>query len=544
MKKFFDLKTISYIIFLFFLQFFFSSLKLPLSIFPTNIKPNNNKFSNLKYDFIHNNYYISLSPSNGKLNVNAKFYIKLDNYIDTIKINLYNNLTIKYIKVNNILTKFKHQLDTIYIPITTKDNTISLELSYYGKPSNKGIGSFLHKKYNNYYTISTINEPFYASTWLACADRNDDKVLLDITIEVDTPYIAISNGQMIKHQQIKDKNIYHWKTSHPIAPYLITLYVGKYYTYSDSVLLSNKKYLPIYYYSLKSKNNYAKIALEDQKNCIAFFENIFGEYPFYNEKYAFVDILWEGGAIENQTATGIGHNFMIDTRQAQLMLIHELAHQWWGNAITIDNWNDIWLNEGLARYSEALAIEHFQSKEDYIDFMKNMIYPYNGRLAYPLDNLFSLMVYNKGAWIFHMLRNKLGDSPFFNFLKTYYYTYRYKNINTKKFKRFLEDFTKSNFDKFFDDWILKAKHIPFVTYNYKIIDNNNNYYKIKINLNQYSPDGYIFDLPIEILFADNQNKVIKNFNFNQKNSIFETVINFYPKKIELDPNTKILMITK
>ncbi|HOM65020.1 MAG TPA: M1 family metallopeptidase [Ignavibacteriales bacterium] len=543
MKNFINLKVAIYFLILLFLQIAFIKFKT------THISPQ----KAIKYqlfnttniiDLIKSDYHISLSLYNKNIIVDANFTVDIKSPVDTLKLNLYNNLKINCIKVNSNLINFKHFNDIVYVPLNYFKGIANITLQYNGKPRNEGISSFKVVKKDNYYTLNTINEPFYAPTWLACFDNNIDKFNLYMTIEVDTPYIAVSNGKLVSQHTHNGKNIFQWKTYHPIVPYLVSIYAAKYYVFADSVKLLNGTYLPLIYYSYKNNEKLARKFLEDHKGYFHLFENLFGPYPFYKEKYAFADINWNGGAIENQTISGIGEIFMSDTRQAQEMLIHELSHQWWGNSVTIDNWNDIWLNEGLARYSEALAVEYFSSIQDYKNFMKDMIFPFYGRLASPGDNLFSLLVYDKGAWIFHMLRQSLGDEMFFDFLKSYYNQFKYQTVNTKQFKAFLENFTSKNFDRFFDDWIYKCKYIPHISYTYNISQIEKQKYRVEIKLQQYNPQNYVFELPLEIQFSNANNKEIKNFIFNQKNSIFVTEINFYPKKITIDPNNKLLLIVK
>jgi aminopeptidase N len=541
MKKYINIRVIFYIVFLLLLSYFANYLKFHNLKFNKYSFPSITLSKNHNFDILNSNYYVKFYDNNNSIDVTAKLKISIiSDTLKSISLNLFDNLKISRMLVNNNNTYYIHKNNLITIYLQNKDKILNIEANYSGTPKNLGVSSFGKYKFNNYNYVYTINEPYFVSTWLLCKDDNADKTNLEMTIEIDTPYIAISNGRLIKFYQNSSKNIYYWKSYYSISPYLISIYAGKYNVLMDSVYSVKNKHIPIYFYSLPHNTQMAYSALQDTKKVLIFFENTFGEYPFINDKYSVTEIFWNNGAIENQTAVGIGEIFMTNSRQSQLMLIHELAHQWWGNSVTVDNWNDIWLSEGLARYSEALAVEYFQGKNAYFEFMNSLKEPFWGRLSNPQDNLFSRLVYNKGAWIFHMLRMKLGDTLFFNFLRAYYNKFKYSTVNTNSFKSFLEGYTKSNFDTFFKDWITNAKTIPFISYKYNIQKLKNSMYSIELNLEQFSSEKYIFNLPIEILFSDNNNSLIKSFNFSTKNFNFKAEINFFPKKIIIDPYNKIL----
>jgi aminopeptidase N len=150
-----------------------------------------------------------------------------------------------------------------------------------------------------------------------------------------------------------------------------------------------------------------------------------GPYPFAGEKYAQVEVIW-GGAMEHTTATSLGQFMFTGDRRYENVVLHELAHQWFGDSLTPAVWADIWLNEGFATYAEALWLEHTQAPGVAQAFL-HLIGPGRhpgrfageGTLSDPSPVLPNTLVYDKGAWVLHMLRGVIGDEAFFRFLRDY-----------------------------------------------------------------------------------------------------------------------------
>ena len=144
-----------------------------------------------------------------------------------------------------------------------------------------------------------------------------------------------------------------------------------------------------------------------------------GPYPFAGEKYAQVEVIW-GGAMEHTTATSIGQFMYTGDRRFEQVVLHELAHQWFGDSLTPAGWQDIWLNEGFATYAEALWLEHSEGPAARDDFLQLIgpgrhpaLFAGEGTLAEPSPVLPNTLVYDKGAWVLHMLRGIIGDEAFF-----------------------------------------------------------------------------------------------------------------------------------
>ena len=421
-------------------------------------------------------------------------------------LNFRKGVIIDSIRLNNNRTKYKWIND--HLIITGVDGSeLKLEVFYHGKPRNLGLGSFVFSKFNGRKYLYTINEPVYASSWFPCNDFPEDKALTNVTIETPLGYTSVSNGKLVAYKKTEGGSIFTWESKHPIATYLVTIYSGKYSEIMDSVLINNKKLL-IENFVFPKDSQFAFEDLKIQKEGLKLFSKMFGEYPFIEEKYGAVEITWPLGGIENQTASGIGQKFFSGENLFRDLFLHELAHQWWGNAVTLSNWNEIWLNEGFAVYSVGLFDEKefgkralqaflFDKKEDFRQ----------SSLEFPGKYALSNLTYFKGAWVLHMLRNEIGDSAFFRTLKAYFKKFKYKNTTTKKFEKLTEKIAGKNLDYFFNQWINK-KGIPVFKIIYSSIKSKEKTFVVRLKLLQ---KGIYNDYKIKLPFKFISKKVEKTF---------------------------------
>src|SRR5690606_18446582 len=193
---------------------------------------------------------------------------------------------------------------------------------------------FVFGEVNNRSLVYTLNQPEYASTWFPCNDIPSDKAMLEMRIRNSRENISVSNGKLIDVDDDETHKTYHWKTFYPISTYLIALYSAPYKYYDESTVV-NGGTLNIEYYVMPEHLENARKDFSVHKDMINYFSDTFGEYPFINEKYGVAEFLWNFGAMEHQTITGIGYTFVSGKNFFRDIYAHELVHSWWGNAVEI-----------------------------------------------------------------------------------------------------------------------------------------------------------------------------------------------------------------
>ena len=212
----------------------------------------------------------------------------------------------------------------------------------------------------------------------------------------------------------------------------------------------------ITHYSYPERFNSSRKALLDETSAmIEVFSQKYGEYPFVDEKYGHANFAW-GGGMEHQTMTSMGAS---DFGFSEPVVVHEAAHQWWGDMITCESWSDIWLNEGWASYAEA---DYYLEKNGwfaYHNYMNSMAYTGGGTIyVYDTTNVWNIFhggrSYDKGAWVVHMLRGVLGHEAFYQGVEAYYNSeFQHGAADTEDFRDVFEAATGVELDWFFEEWI-------------------------------------------------------------------------------------------
>lgn len=418
-------------------------------------------------------------------------------------------------------------------------DTFLVEIKYSGTPENNGFGSFEFKTFEDMPMIYSMNEPIYASTWFPCNDITNDKALLTIAVTADSNLVTASNGVLTDIILNGSKKTYTWETNYPISTYLISIATADYTNFKD--YYAGIDTLQLDYYVLPGKLEKAKRDFEVNKKALKCFEELFGPYPFYGEKYGIAEFLWNDGAMEHQTITGVSSLLITGNGFFDDFYIHELAHHWWGNAVGPDSWKDIWLNEGFATYSEALYYEYYNGEAALISTMESSAGSFEDtRLYAPEGFLFSETIYDKGAWVLHMLRGEVGDSTFFMILKEYYRTFKYGNASTSDFIKLSESVSGKSLNKFFKDWVYEGKGIINVDYIVNDYQQGDDYIT-DIEMLQANNSEIIYNFPLEVRFVyyDGHfedysyriNSPVQKISFRSKNIV---------KEVMLDPRARLL----
>ena len=416
-----------------------------------------------------NFYYLNLFAEtqstylNGFIEIQAK---ALDNVIDTIYLELTYNLMVDSVFMNQKKVAFKHtSADIFYVlPAETilSDELFTTRIYYHGDAITLegGRGYNSRNSYQGTRVNWTLSEPFYAKDWWPCKQDLQDKAdSVWVFVTTSNKNKVGSNGLLTAVVPLgNEQHRYEWKSNYPIDYYLISIAIAKYMEYSFYSSAENDEPVWMQNYLYPDSNMYKsqKILIDCTKIQMDLLQEKYGSYPFAKEKYGHC-ITPIAGGMEHQTmTTQNGFNFHLS--------IHEMGHSWFGNQVTCATWNDIWLNEGFATYTQYLGLEYLAEKptaDAYMSAIQSVVMRKpDGSVYVPdseledRDRIFSgRLSYYKGATIIHMIRYLLDDDDlFFHVLQTYQQRFAYQTASTPDFINILEELSGENFSHFFDIW--------------------------------------------------------------------------------------------
>lgn len=516
-----------------------------LGIPQVHTPPNYISENQYKTDILHYDLSFDLYPEKKLLVGSTEITgIFKDSGLPRIDLNLYDNMKINYLSLNGKEASYIHEGTRLSINLKEElPDTFVIKIKYEGKPKRVGLAAFVFGEINGRSVVYNLSEPTFASTWFPCNDLPDDKALADIRITNDSMYTSVSNGILAGESLTENRKTAHWKVLYPVSTYLISIYSSEYINFTDYYYSDiTKDSMPIEYYVFPEHLENARKDFAEHPQMMKYFADTFGEYPFMKEKYGVAEFLWQLGAMEHQTITGIGSNFVSGRQFFTDIYVHELAHHWWGNAVGPKTWKDIWLNEGFSTYSEVLYDEHKSGKDA---LTASMLSKYNdyftGTLYDPGDNLFSQTIYDKGAWVLHMLRWEVGDSGFFKILRDYFEKYKYSSASTNDFKLICEKVSGKNLTKFFDQWIYTGDDKIEMNIEWKIESIKMNNYTVKIDFKQFQDRYKIFHFPVELQFIDRNGRYESAvFYIDEREEEIFHDLKFEPQTIIADPDYWLL----
>ena len=478
-------------------------------------------------DVKHYRLQISLSPDVPAVAGTVTISAETRAQVDAISIDAKENLVIDAVRFDGSPLGFKRKKNRIDISFSEPLpalRSFEAAIDYHGIPlvSNLLGGGMLVARHpaGGFPVMASLSEPYAAPTWWPCIDDPTDKATAEIEATAPNGYQVASNGLLDGTQNNADQTTtFFWRESFPIATYLISVAATNYSRFEDTyTAMDGVTQMPLVYYVYPEHLGLAQEKFAVTRRALEIFAPLFGEYPFLTEKYGMAEFPWSG-AMEHQTMTSMGSNVVgSSTNNGELIIAHELAHQWWGDLVTMKTWDDIWLNEGFATYSEVLFFERYSN----IDPGELMSRSYDDgevtgilggtvtaeNLGNPFDDRGA--IYTKGAWVLHMLRRVLGDERFFDALREYRARYAFSNASTSDFQRVCESEFGGSLDWFFQQWIYATgRPVYKVSSEISAADQIGNYTAtllIKQKQSQEIPGReqrvYVMPLDVTIHFAD------------------------------------------
>jgi aminopeptidase N len=303
--------------------------------------------------------------------------------------------------------------------------------------------------------VVAMNQPHMAPWWFPANDHPRDKALVDISITVPRGRQVIANGRRVAHHVHGDQATYHWRADEPMAPYLAFFAAGR-FSVSQGVRDGLPWLVAVSHALSASQRRTSMRLMEKTPNLVAWLESQLGDYPF-SRTGGLTTSLNPGFALENQTRP----TYPVLGGDGTGIVVHELAHQWFGDSVAIQSWRDIWLNEGSATFMEV-RYDETHGGENAHDWLERLWSSFGADDPFwhlvvsdpGPDSIFDWPVYERGAMTLQALRQRVGDVAFWTIIRTWLADRAGGNGSTQEFTALAEHVSGQDLDGFFQAWLV------------------------------------------------------------------------------------------
>jgi len=440
---------------------------------------------------------------------------------------------------------YTHEGDllTVRLPETGRAGArLAVTIDYRGIPA-AGLQIGANKHGDR--TFFSDNWPNRVHNWLPTVDHVAEKATSEFVVTAPSHYQVVSNGLVVEEVDHPDgTRVTHWKQSVPTSPWLYVLGVARFAV--QNVGDFQGKPIQTWVYWQDRDAGFYDFA-SPTKQVLEFYDEYVG--PFAYEKLANITSPATGGGMEAASAIMYSESMITGTRTERVrnVVIHEIAHQWFGNAVSESDWDDVWLSEGFATYFTLLFREHAYGRDDFVTGLEGAaaaIWPlYEASPDYriihdDLDDMAdvtSRITYQKGAWVLHMLRKRMGDATFWGGIRAYYAAHMNGTASTDDFMQAMEEASGMDHQAFFDQWLRRGGNPGFQGW----WSYDASAQAVRIELNQVQA-GAPFVMPLEVgvyLDGDLTPSLIETVEVTAGFHRFVISVPGEPDDVRLDPNT-------
>ncbi len=498
------------------------------------------------YDVTYYHLNVAINPSDSSIKGSNTIRFKVVNPFKEMQVDLFANMKVDKIEFEDgTPLKYSREFGAVFIYLPKEleqSSTHQIVFYYSGRPqiakNPPWDGGFIWKKQKegNPWVMVTC-QGTGASLWWPNKDHQSDEpdsMLLSVTVPKGLE--DISNGRLRSKIDLPDgQTQYNWFISYPINNYDVTINIGKYAHFSDVYTSSDGSKLTLDYYVLPENLQKAKQQFEQVKTMLACYEKYFGKYPFYRDGYKLIESSHNG--MEHQSAIAYGNHYLegYEGRASSavglkfdFIIIHESAHEWWGNSVTAKDVADMWIHESFAAYAEDLfveynwghkaALEYINGKKQNVRDEKPIIGPYNVNQEGSGD------MYDKGQLVLNTLRDVINnDSLWFSILKGMQQKFAYKTVDANDITNYINERTGTNYNYFFDQFLRYPKEPEFIAFAAQKGDKTVIRYK-------WNADVKDFKMPLKVTTSPN------HFEFIYPTTQWQTLKlkDFDPKDFKVD----------
>jgi aminopeptidase N len=427
-----------------------------------------------------------------------------------IQLDLYANMNIDKILLGSTQLKCDREFNAVFVdfPETLKKNSVhSIDFYYSGYPTETGrFGGITFKKDpSGNHWINTACQGVGASVWWPNKDQQRDEVEnMRLSVEIPGTLVDVSNGRFLGKTDLGDGYTrYDWLIHYPINNYCVSLNIGNYVHFNDRL-----NDLTLDFYCLPENLEKAKRQFVQAKSMLQCYQKFFGEYPFKKDGYKLIEVPYSG--MEHQSAVTYGNHFANGylerdwtgvgvSMKFDFIIIHESAHEWFGNSITASDVSDAWIHEGWGTYAECVYVECMFGREDALKYING--YKAKVRNREPIigpagvNNWPTQDMYFKGAPFLNTLRSVIDDDArWWKLVRDYYGHFKYRNIMTEDVMKFFSERTKKNLTPIFDQY-LRHNNLPALELQFQESDGSVSY--------RWVADVKEFAMPVKVGRRDN-----------------------------------------
>jgi aminopeptidase N len=417
----------------------------------------------------------------------------------------------------------------------------SFTVRYHGVPAS---GLRIQDNIHRARTFFSESWPDRARQWLPTIDHPYDKATGEFIVTAPAHYQVVANGQLVEEIDLPaGRRRTSWKQSVPIASWLYAVGIARFAVHHYATVRGIPQ--QVWVFPEDAEQGYGLFELTGRQ-AFEYFSDWIGPYSY--EKLAHVEAAGVSGGMEQASAIFYGEK---DVARGRVPVVHEVAHQWWGNAVTEHDWDDVWLSEGFATYFAHLFTEHVNGRDAFVKAIKADIpvilkeqqelpgTPIVHRNLADMTRVLNRLVYQKGGWTLHMLRGIVGTETFWAGIREYYRRFKNGNATTADFRQVMEQASGRPLSWFFDQWLTRAG-IPVVAGGWRYDAAAR---QVVLELSQ-TQTGDPFRLPVEVglTMPDGQTRV-EHVELAERNSRLTLPSEAAPVAVTLDPNTWVLMRT-
>ena len=442
----------------------------------------------------------------------------------------------------------------VVLPKTAKNgDKLKLMVTYHGRPKD---GLIFATDRDGKPSVTGDNWPNRVHHWIPTLDHPSAKATVSFTIAAPPREMVVANGKFVSMTRNgAAPSVWRFAETKAIPAYCMVIAISE----GAKIDATESTVTPLSFYVPQRDSSYAAKGFSSAAPALAFFSETVAPYPY--EKLALIVGATRFGGMENSSAIVFTNNLFepranekMSTRfgipsRIESLVAHEIAHQWFGDSVTQSTWADLWLSEGFATYFAGLFIEKYEGEQAFREYMRaaaGRYFAYEKRRNAPIHdtqtaNLMSLLNennYEKGAWVLHMLRKRLGDKAFFRGLRAYYLAHRDANATTEDLRKALEESSGTDLSGFFARWIYGSGHPVYeVTSTSAALAGGEN--SVTIILKQ-TQEGVAFLDPVPIEITSGGTKT--NIKIEPKGKLATTQLRAsgLPISIQVDPEGTLL----